>query len=305
MSLPAKTTARTALLAFGIALALSRVQAQESDTHAHKHETEDAHAGTAHAHTSDDAKSDKRESAPQSATDHVPPPPPQHAMAPMSNREMTDAMEMDDTAPVAMLRFDRLERVDSDDGIATAWKLSATVGGDFDKLLVRSEGERAHGAFERADAEALWSHAVASYWDTQVGVRRNFGRGADRTWAAFGVQGLAPYRIEVGATAYIGDAGRTALRIEADYDLSLTQRLILQPRVELNAYGKSDPAAHIGSGLSDAEVGLRLRYEIRREIAPYVGAERSWLFGDSADFARSEGRSGADTKWVVGLRVWY
>ncbi len=218
---------------------------------------------------------------------------------------MTDAMEMDDKASIATVRFDRLERVDGDDGVATAWKFGATVGGDFDKLLVRSEGERTHGAFERSDAEALWSHAVASYWDTQVGVRHDFGRGADRTWAAFGVQGLAPYGFEIGATAYVGDAGRSALRFEMDYDLSLTQRLILQPRVELNAYGKSDPAAHVGSGLSDAEVGLRLRYEVRREIAPYVGLERSWLFGDGADFARGEGWSGADTKWVVGVRVWY
>jgi copper resistance protein B len=305
MRLPAEKAARIALMAVGVMLALARAQAQESDAHAHMHETHDPSTRAAHARASEAAETDKPESAPQSATDHVTTPPPQHAMESMSNREMTDAMEMNDAAPVAMLRFDRLERVDGDDGIATAWKFAATVGGDFDKLLVRSEGEHAHGAFERSDAEALWSHAVASYWDTQVGVRRDFGRGADRTWAAFGVQGLAPYRIEVGATVYVGDAGRSALRVEADYDLSLTQRLILQPRVELNAYGRSDPAAHVGSGLSDAEAGLRLRYEIRREFALYVGLERSWLFGEGADFTRGEGLNEIDTTWVVGVRLWY
>ena len=187
---------------------------------------------------------------------------------------MVDVMEMDDAATFAMLKFDRLERADSGDGVAIAWKFAAWVGGDFDKLLVRSEGEHAHGELEPSDAEVLWSHAVAPYWDTELGVRHDFGRGPNRTWAAFGVQGLAPYWFEVGATAYVGDAGRTALRLEVDYELSLTQRLILQPRFELNAYGKDDPAAYIGSGLSDAELGLRLRYEIRREFAPYVGVER-------------------------------
>ena len=110
---------------------------------------------------------------------------------------------------------------------------------------------------------------------------------------------------EIDATAYVGDAGRTALRIEADYDLSLTQRLILQPRFELNAYGKDDPAANIGSGISDAEFGLRLRYEIRREFAPYIGVERVQRFGRTADFARANDISAGETQFVVGLRLWY
>jgi copper resistance protein B len=136
-------------------------------------------------------------------------------------------------------------------------------------------------------------------------VRQDFGQGPHRTWAAFGVQGLAPYWFDVDATAYVGDAGRTALRIEADYDLSLTQRLILQPRFELNAYGKDDPAANIGSGISDAEFGVRLRYEIRREFAPYIGVERVQRFGRTEDFVRDDGKSAGDTQWVVGLRIWY
>jgi copper resistance protein B len=295
----AQLRVRIAATAIVAGFTFASVRAQESYTHAHPHHAD------AQAQANPASEQAREEDAQSPSTDHVAPPPPQHPMEPMSGREMIGAMEMDDAASIATVRFDRLERVDGDDGVATAWKFTATVGGDFDKLFVRSEGERTHGAFERSDAEALWSHAVASYWDTQVGVRHDFGRGADRTWAAFGVQGLAPYGFEIGATAYVGDAGRSALRVEMDYDLSLTQRLILEPRVEVNAYGKSDPEAHVGSGFSDAAAGLRLRYEVRRELAPYVGLERSWLFGDAADFARGEGRSAADTKWVVGLRVWY
>jgi copper resistance protein B len=275
----------------------ANARAQESGANEHEH-----HA-TGQAPVP--AEPSAHENAQAASTEHVPPLPPVRPMEPMSGQEMIDAMEMDDAASIAMLRFDRLERVDGEDGVATAWKVATAFGGDFDKLLLRSEGERMHGEFERSDAEVLWSHAAASYWDTEVGVRHDFGRGTDRTWAAFGVQGLAAYWFDVGATAYVGARGRTALRVEVDYDLSLTQRLILQPRVEFNAYGKDDPAARVGSGLSDAEFGLRLRYEIRREFAPYVGLERSWLFGGSADLARDDGLPRADTRWVVGVRIWY
>ena len=240
-----------------------------------------------------------------SAADHVPPPAPEHPMPSMSDAEMTDAMEMDDRVTFAMFKLDRLERADTDEGVATAWKLSAWAGGDSDKILLRSEGEHVDGDFEYADAELLWDHAIASYWDTQLGARHDFGRGADRSWAAFGVQGLAPYWFEISATAYVGDSSRTAFRLEVDYELALTQRLILQPRLELNAYGRPDPAAGIGAGVSDAALGLRLRYEIRREIAPYVGIERVQRFGATADLAEAAGERAGDTQWVVGLRLWY
>jgi copper resistance protein B len=276
--------------------------AQEHDEHqAHEHATHGA--GPIDPETS---AADASEGDPARArAEHVPPPPPQHAMGDMSAAQMIEVMEMDDAATLAMLKLDRFERAATDSGPATAWKADAWIGGDFEKILLRSEGEHADGEFEHADAELLWSHAIAAFWDTELGLRRDFGSGTHRSWAAFGVQGLAPYWFEVGATAYIGDAGRTALRVEVDYEMSLTQRLILQPRLEFNAYGKDDPAAGIGSGLSDAEFGLRLRYEIRREFAPYVGVEWSRSFGDSADFARAGGRDAGDTRFVVGLRIWY
>ncbi len=146
---------------------------------------------------------------------------------------------------------------------------------------------------------------MAPYWDTQLGVRYDSGVGPDRGWLAFGIQGLAPYWFEVDATAYVGGNGRSALRLGAEYELLLTQRLILQPRVEFNLYGKRDQARDIGRGLSDGIAGLRLRYEITRQIAPYVGVEWAAKFGQTAGFARAEGEKTTETRWVAGLRVWF
>ncbi len=238
-------------------------------------------------------------------SDHVPPPAPAREMGAMSYAQMVEVMGMDDRATFGMFALDRLEHVAGDGNSATAWSAQGWLGGDFDKFWLRSEGVRQNGAFEHADAELLWSHAIAPFWDSQLGVRRDFGRGPDRTWAAFGVQGLAPYWFELAATAYVGEQGRTALRFEAEYEALLTQRWVLQPRFELNAYGKDDPALHIGSGLSDAAFGLRLRYEIRREFAPYVGVEWSRRFGRSADFARADGGDASEMQWVAGVRVWF
>jgi copper resistance protein B len=257
-----------------------------------------------HAHSRDTACA-VEDVATEAKADHVPPPAPEHPMPAMDAQAMRSAMAMDDSAPIATIRADRLELADGGDGVAAAWKVAASFGDDFDKLLLRSEGERADGHTERADAEVLWDHAIAAFWDAELGLRQDFGRGAHRTWAAIGVQGLAPYGFEIGTTAYAGAGGRTALRFEVDYELLLTQRLVLEPRVELNAYGKDDPASRVGAGLSDAAFGLRLRYEIRREFAPYIGIERSEAFGRSADFARTDDRDVRDTRWVIGLRVWY
>jgi copper resistance protein B len=233
---------------------------------------------------------------------HIAPAPPTDVMHAMSAADMVDVMGMDDRAPWGIVAFDRFEHVGGD---AFAWSARASYGGDIDRLALRSEGERADGRLEHADLELLWSHAIAPFWDSQLGLRHDFGEGPDRTWAAFGVQGLAPYWFEVGATAYVGEQGRTALRAEVEYELLLTQRLVLQPRLELNAYGRRDPAARIGAGLADAEAGLRLRYEIRREFAPYIGVERHQRFGATADYARADGHDSGDTQWVVGVRFWF
>lgn len=226
-------------------------------------------------------------------------------MGPMSAAQMVDVMGMDDKAMFGRFALDRLERVDTDAGPATSWSLQGWYGGDFDKFALRSEGAREHGQFEHADVELLWSHAIAPFWDGKLGLRHDFGDGPERDWIALGAQGLAPYGIEIAATAYAGEHGRTAVRFEAEYELLLSQRLILQPRIEFNAYGKSDRPAGVGSGLADAELGLRLRYEIRREFAPYIGVEHRQDFGATAGFVRADGRAIAVTQWLAGVRIWF
>ncbi len=178
-------------------------------------------------------------------------------------------------------------------------------GQDFDKLWLKAEGESAHGKLADLRAEALWNHAIAAYWSTQLGLRHDSGEGPTRTWAAFGIEGLAPYRFETEATLYAGQNGRTAARVQFEYDQLLTQQLILQPKFEVNAYGKDDPQRGIGSGLSDVEFGLRLRYEIRRGFAPYVGAVWRQRCGRTADFARAQGGHTGELQFVAGLRVWF
>ncbi|HEY8009580.1 MAG TPA: copper resistance protein B [Rudaea sp.] len=224
-------------------------------------------------------------------------------MAAMSDAEMTRVMEMDDQARFAMFKLDEFERAQSSDAYSTVWNAEAWYGGDFDKLWLRTEGDREARTTD-ARLEAFWDHAFASHWDWQLGARHDFGSGPKRSWAAFGVQGLAPYWFKIEATAYVGDQGRTAARLRAEYELLLTQRLVLQPELEVNLYGKSDRARGIASGLSDAEFALRLRYEIRREFAPYVGVV--WKHR-SSDMAAGFGAAPIDrneTQFVVGVRLW-
>jgi copper resistance protein B len=264
----------------------------------------DAAVEHAVTHQHDDAMSSSDDASTGHA-DHIAPAAPSLTMGAMSSAQMTDVMDMNDDATFGMFMLDRFERVSTDAGGTTAWNAEAWLGRDFDKLWLKSEGDYRDGAVERADVQAFWSHAVAPFWDAQLGVRHDFGRGPERTWAGGGVQGLAPYWFEVEATAYVGEQGRTALRIETDYDLRLTQALILQPRFELNAYGKADPGAGVGAGVSDAELGLRLRYEIRREFAPYIGVEWRRVFGGSADIARAQGSAVFDAELVLGVRCWF
>lgn len=214
-------------------------------------------------------------------------------------------MDMADDAAVGMLRFDQFEQYHGRDGSGQAWEVQGWYGDDADKLRLRSEGERSAGRIEDGDAEVLWSHAVAAYWDTTLGMRHDFGRGPARDWLAVGVQGLAPYWFELEATAYLGPSGRSAARLRADYELLFTQRLVLQPELEANLFGRDDPTREVGRGLSDARFALRLRYEIRRELAPYVGVVLVRRFGHSADFAHARGTSVLDRQFVAGLRFWF
>lgn len=205
----------------------------------------------------------------------------------------------------ASLLVDRLEYVQGRNNSFMAYDAQAWFGRDYDRAVLKAEGEIDGGRIEEARTELLWGHAVASFWDLQLGLRYDSGDGPDRKWLAFGMQGLAPYWFEVDAAAYVGENGRTALRLEGEYELLLTQKLVLQPRIEANFYGKSDPLREIGSGLSNASIGLRLRYEFKREIAPYIGVQWVRKFGGTADFARADGERTRDTQWVAGLRFWF
>ncbi|MGH8192714.1 MAG: copper resistance protein B [Rhodanobacteraceae bacterium] len=215
-------------------------------------------------------------------------------------------MAMSDHAKVGRLLIDQLEYAHGNHGNNAAFlDAEAWYGEDFNKLWLKAEGEAAGGKLEDLRTEALWNHAISIYWGTQLGVRHDFGEGPGRSWAAFGVQGLAPYWFETEAELYLGQSGRTAARVQFEYEELLTQRLILQPKLEVNWYGKDDPQRGIGSGLSDVEFGLRLRYEIRREFAPYIGVVWRQRFGHTADFARAQGEHADDLQFVAGVHVWF
>src|SRR3546814_1589105 len=210
---------------------------------------------------------------------------------------------MDDNPLVAVFRGDQLERSDDD---ALGWDLRAGIGRNFDKLWLRSEGERRDGRLAHASTELFWSHATGPWWDRTIGLRHDSNpAGRDRDWAAIGVQGLAPYKFEVEATGYIGTSGRLAARLEGEYEVLLTNRLILQPKLEANLYSRDDDENHIGKGLSDASFGLRLRYEFSRRFAPYVGHVWTRRFGDTADFVEAAGGDAGEHAWVAGVRFWF
>lgn len=213
--------------------------------------------------------------------------------------------EVHDSALNSLFIFEKLEWQDADDGSALNWEAQGWIGGDVDRLWLRSEGERTNGKTEKAEVQALWGHAISPWWDLVSGVRQDFKPGDPQTWAAFGIQGLALYNFEAQATAYLGEDGQTAARLEGNYDILLTNKLILQPTAEFNFYGKNDPQRGVGSGLSESEVGLRLRYEVRREFAPYVGVTWNRSYGKTADYAREEGEDNSEARLVVGVRVWF
>lgn len=235
---------------------------------------------------------------------HVPPDPPQHSMGDMPYPRMAAMMQMDDTERTGMLLFDQLEWRNTAEGNALAWDAEGWYGGDSNKVWLRSEGERVAGTWQNARADLLWDHTFARWWSLQAGGRQDFGAGPGRTWTAIGVQGLAPYWFTTEATFYVGEQGRTAVRLKSEYELVFTQRLILQPEAEANLYGKSDPARQLGSGLSDLEFGLRLRYEVRREFAPYIGVVWSRQFGGTADRVRESGGNPREAQFVAGIRAW-
>lgn len=213
---------------------------------------------------------------------------------------------INDNQVITKVMLDRLEVRDGHYGTLSYWEGEAWTGGDIHKLWLKSEGGVRKGRVDEADLQAFYDRAVAPFWDLQLGARHDFGThgGTGRDWAAFGVKGLAPYRFDMDITGYLGQAGRAGARFKVKYDLLLTQRLVLTPELEFNAYTKQDPSFGTGAGLADMDAGIRLRYEIRREIAPYVGVAWTDKFGGTASLARAEGNVVHDTFAVIGIRVW-
>lgn len=218
----------------------------------------------------------------------------------------TNATAMGNDDPLlTMLKIDQLEITDISDNNDLAWDAQAWIGRDLNKFWIKTEGERSDSEIEEAELQLLYSKAIAPYWDTQIGWRHDTRPTPNRDWLVLGVQGVAPYFFETDIAVFIGEGGIVGLRTEWEYELLLTQKWVLTPEVEANFFSKNDSQVGLGSGLSDIEIGLRLRYEIRREFAPYIGIEWQKSFGDTADFAREEGERTSDTKWVAGIRLWF
>ncbi|ETJ47824.1 copper resistance protein B [Pseudoalteromonas agarivorans] len=218
--------------------------------------------------------------------------------------EGNERLTLADEHPFYALLGDRLEY--NEQANAGVFDLQAWYGTTFDRLVIKTEGDFSEGSIEENQTDILWGHAVSAYWDTQAGVRLDYNKeGENRQWLAFGLQGLAPYWFELDMTAYVGERGNTAFTLEAEYELLLTQKLIIQPRAEITLYGKNDKQNELGSGLSSSAIGFRVRYEFTRQFAPYIGVEWSNKFGNTADYATSSGQSSNNTAFVAGIKFWF
>lgn len=186
------------------------------------------------------------------------------------------------------------------------WEGEAWYGGDINRLVLKSEGEGVfNGATQSAEAQALYSRAIGPYFDLQAGVRYDIEPDPTRAYATIGAEGLAPYFVDTQAAVFLSSKGDVLARIEGAYDQLITQHLILQPRIEMNLAAQDVPENDIGAGLADIELGLRLRYEIKREFAPYIGVSYTRKTGNTADFARGAGEPAGTTSFVAGIRAWF
>jgi copper resistance protein B len=222
---------------------------------------------------------------------------------------MHDGAEMPPVMDSGIVAHAFLDQFESRIGAGTnefRWEGQAWIGTDYDKLWLKSEGFL-HGSGKVDDGrhELLYDRAISTYLDLQAGVRSDWDSGPGRTWGALGVQGLAPFFFEYEATAYLSDRGHAAARLAISYDLLLTQRLILQPQIEMYIYSEADRGRRVGAGLSDIDAGLRLRYEITRKFAPYIGVAYAGKLGQTASMARQAGESAGALQFVFGIRSWF
>lgn len=206
---------------------------------------------------------------------------------------------------VYKVMIDQLETRITDGPNPLVLEAEAWVGYDLHKFWFKTDVERVDGETEEAEIQLLYSRAIAPFWDFQAGWRRDIKPKPDRDYLTLAFKGLAPYLFEVDAGLFIGESGQINARLDAEYEYMFTQKWVLAPEFSMNLYSKDDEERGIGSGLSDMSLGLRLRYEIRREFAPYIGVNWNKQFGDTADFTEAEGEDTSDTQFVFGFRAWF
>jgi copper resistance protein B len=227
------------------------------------------------------------------------------AQMPMPSPGMKDSMM--ENPVLTHARLDQFEGRTSGSESEFRWDGEGWIETDMNKLWVKSEGFSNNTTVNDGDHEALYDRPIPRmrYFDAQVGVRADLDSGPRHAWAALGVEGLAPGYFEFSPTLYIRDRGNIAGRVVASYDLLLTQRWIAQQGAELNFYSKDDPGRQIGSGLSDLDAGLRLRYEVSRKFAPYIGFAYNGKYGNTASYLRTAGETTSNARFVFGIRLWY
>lgn len=223
-------------------------------------------------------------------------------LAPVARAQ--DGVHLMDQHTFVHLMVDEFEFVGVADENDLVWDVDLSVGGDLQKAWIKTRGKRSDVA-DVSEVQALYGKAVLPYWDLQAGIRHDVEPSPNRDWAVFSIRGLAPYFFDVEAELFFAEGGQTSIRAKGEYELLLTQRLILSPELELLSYGRDEPGRLIGSGLSKIEFDIRLRYEIKREIAPYIGLGWHRLYGATRDLARAAGRDRGDTAVSIGVRAWF
>lgn len=283
-----------------LAMATSAVAQVDHSGHQAEPAAADPHAGHAMPAWPSDTKA---ESAPAPPKDHA-------AERFYSREEMAAARAQlarehgGGSAWKVMLSQAEVRPTSGDDGYA--WEGEAWYGGDIHRLVLKSEGEGDFGGdLHAAEVQALYSRSVSAYFQLQAGLRHDFEPGPSRTYAVVGFDGLAPYWFELEGAAFLSQKGEVSARFEGSYDLRLTQRLILQPQAELNLAAQDVRELGVGAGFTDAELGLRLRYEFRQEFAPYVGVSYERQLGETAGLRRAVGEDVEEARLVLGVRTWF
>lgn len=210
----------------------------------------------------------------------------------------------------AFVFVDQLEYRLNDGDDILRWEAEGWLGGDYNKLAFKTEGEYGPSSSAGdAELQLLYGRTIATFWDFQIGARQDvlYGPGPDheRTFGVIGIEGLAPYWFQVTPALFVSRNGDVSARLETTYDLLLSQRLIAQPRFEINAAAQDARQYGVERGVNDVELGMRLRYEIRREFAPYVGFNWTRKIGDTADLARREGEDVDVVGFIAGFRLWF